>query len=171
MEYFRRAGGQIALLVLSGAGALIAIYLTVAHYDSANVPLVCSTSGLVNCELVLSSSFSVVLVAGASIPISIPGLLWFIVSGVLAFASWRIWSEHRSLRIAEFVWALLGMLTVFYLVYVEFVRLHTICAWCTAVHIIIFIMFLITAVLLQQPVSDDELDAEEEESAVPITRD
>jgi uncharacterized membrane protein len=169
MEYFRRAGGQIALLVLSAVGALIAIYLTVVHYDSASVPLVCSTSGLVNCELVLSSSFSVV--PGTSIPVTIPGLLWFIVSGVLAFASWRIWSEQRGLRIAEFVWALLGMLTVFYLVYVEFVRLHTICAWCTAVHVIIFIMFLITAVLLQQPASDDELDVEEGESAVPITRD
>lgn len=170
MDYFKRAGGQIALLVLAGVGVLISIYLTIVHYDSANVPLVCSANGLVNCERVLSSPFSVV--PGTSIPISIPGLFWFLVSGVLVFASWRLWPQQRSLRIGQLAWSLLGMLTVFYLVYAELVRLHNICAWCTALHAIILVMFLIIVVLFQTTM-DEELDEdidEEEEATAPISR-
>jgi len=140
-------GSQILLLVLSFLGVGIAIYLTSVHYE--NVPLVCSESGLINCARVLSSSYSVV--PGTTLPITIPGFAWCVISASLAiaalFATTGLW--QRRIRIAQFVWALSGLLAVLYLVYVEIVRLHTICAWCTALHVLILVMFLITLVQLQ----------------------
>jgi uncharacterized membrane protein len=159
MIYIQRSGGQIALLALSLVGAAIAIYLTTVHYE--NVPLVCSTQGFIDCARVLASSYSVV--PGTTIPITVPGLGWCIVSAALALIGWRFWPERRSVRLAECVWSSLGMLTVFYLVYIELVRLHTLCAWCTALHVIILTMLLISVVQLQQ--TEPDLEVEEE---VPV---
>ncbi|SRR5258708_7105167 len=161
----RRSGGQIALLVLSLLGAAISIYLTSVHYE--NVPLVCSTSGFVDCARVLSSSYSVI--PGTTIPITIPGLVWSIVSAALAFLALRVWPERRDLRIAQCVLASLGMLSVFYLVYAEIVRLHTLCIWCTAVHVIILGIFIITVIQLQQSESDFELGDVDVVDEPPVT--
>ena len=163
MKYARRSGGQITLFVLAVIGLAISVYLTIVHYNTG-VQLYCSGSGLVNCERVTTSQFSHVPGLSA-IPITIPGMLWFAVSGVLAFAAWRIWPELRSLLITEVVWSALGMVTILYLIYAEIVVLHAICAWCTALHVIIFLGFLIAVTLLLQQ-EDDEL-LEEEEEIVP----
>ena len=166
MTFIRRSGAQVALLVLSLAGVAISIYLTAVHYE--NVPLLCSNSGLVDCASVLSSSYSVV--PGTTAPITVPGLAWSLASAALAFAGWRIWPQRRNVRMAQFVWALLGMLTVLYLVYAELVRLHRICAWCTALHIIIFVMLLITVMNLQTAEPVEEFDVEEEEPVATARR-
>jgi uncharacterized membrane protein len=166
MGAIRRSGGQIALFALSLIGAAIAIYLTTVHYE--NVPLVCSTTGLIDCARVISSPYSVI--PGTTIPITVPGLGWCIVGALLAIVGWRLWPERRGVRVAECIWTLLGMGTVLYLVYVELVRLHTICAWCTALHVIILTMLLISIVQLQQP-DLEEIEAEEEESAVSVPHD
>lgn len=163
MSFVRRSGGQLALLVLSIAGIAISIYLTYVHFNSG--ALVCTTSGIVNCERVLSSTYSVV--PGTTIPITVPGLLWFLVSGVLALLAWRVWPERRVLRLAECAWACIGLVTVLYLVYVELVLLHTICAWCTAVHAIILVMLLITVFLVYGGEDEEE---DESPSAAPSTR-
>jgi uncharacterized membrane protein len=167
-------GSQLLLLVLSLLGVGITIYLTSVHYE--NVPLVCSESGLVNCARVISSSYSVV--PGTSLPITIPGFAWCVVSASLAiaglFATTGLW--QRRIRITQFVWALSGLLVILYLVYVEIVRLHTICAWCTALHILILIMFLVTLVQLQSlpssSLSDSVLEFEEKKdiSALPRSK-
>ncbi len=162
----RRFWGQLSLLVLSLIGIGISIYLTSVHYE--NAPLICSASGVVDCAKVLSSPYSVV--PGTTIPISVPGLLWCVVMGILAFTAWRILPERRSLLIAELVWAVAGIITVLYLVFVELVRLHTICAWCTGLHVIILAMLLITIVQLQQASSVLEEDDEEEEAPSVVSR-
>ncbi|GAC1566887.1 MAG: hypothetical protein NVS3B14_11200 [Ktedonobacteraceae bacterium] len=143
MEHQRRSWSQIFLLLCSLAGVGIAIYLTAVHYNE-NVPLVCSGGGVVNCALVLSSPYSVV--PGTTIPISIPGLAWCVVMAALAIVGLN--AQPAWLRPAQFAWALVGMLTVLYLVYTEIVRLHAICAWCTAMHVLIFLMFLVTLLRL-----------------------
>src|SRR5690242_8085884 len=129
MAYFRQFGGQMALLLLSFFGAAIASYLTLVHYT--HVTLLCSASGVINCEHVLSSSYG--LVPETSIPTAAAGILWFLVGAALPLASWLMWPEKRSLRLAELIWAILGMLVVLYLVYVELVLVHAICIWCTVV--------------------------------------
>jgi uncharacterized membrane protein len=159
MTYIQRSGAQIALLILALIGAGIAIYLTAVHYQGA--PLVCSNTGLIDCSRVLSSSFSVV--PGTSIPISIPGLGWCLVAAILAGVT-ICKPELRSTRLAMLAWTLLGMLTVFYLVYAELVQLHTICIWCTSLHAIILVMLLISVTQLQTPDYDEE-EVEEEEGS------
>ena len=144
MKTIQRSKAQLFLLICSLAGVGIAIYLTSVHYE--NVPLVCSDNGLVNCAKVLSSPYSVV--PGTSIPITIPGLAWSLVSAVLALVALYRGTERR-IALAQFGWALVGMLTVLYLVYVEIVRLRTICAWCTAFHVLILVVFLVT--IAQRP--------------------
>src|SRR5215471_14665302 len=155
MKQVQYSWSQPLLLMLSLVGAVIAIYLTAVHYE--NAPLLCSTRGLIDCSRVLSSPYSVV--PGTSVPITVPGLFWCAVSAALAIAGLRLLQpqvQHR-IHLAQFAWSLLGMLTVLYLVYLELVLLHTICAWCTALHVIILIMLLITIVQVQR--SEDEPEA------------
>lgn len=166
MTQLQRSKSQLLILLLSLLGVAITIYLTSVHYE--NVPLVCSDSGLVNCARVLSSSFSVV--PGTSLPITIPGFAWCIVAAALAIAGLLATSHRwqRRIRWAQCIWALSGMLVVLYLVYVEIVRLRTICAWCTVLHVLILVMFLVTLVQLQTMPSDtsqsDETEFEEAEN-------
>lgn len=145
----RRAPGLTAMLLMAVAGVGISIYLTTIHY--AKVAPFCTTGGVINCASVLRSQFS--NVPGTQLPITIPGLLWFVVSGGLAFvglrALWRGSPEPERLRAAHFFWAAAGMLFVLYLVYAEIVVLHSICEWCTTVHIMTFATFLIALGRLQ----------------------
>ena len=163
MKYMQRSGGQLFLLLLSLVGAGIAIYLTGVHYE--RTPLICSGSGVIDCARVLSSPYSVV--PGTSVPITIPGLGWCIVSAALAIIGWRLVAKPRWLVVAQFLWTLVGMLSVLYLVYVELVRLHSICAWCTGLHAIILLMFLIT--LAQLPRTGQQVEAEPSHEKPTVT--
>lgn len=176
MKQLQRSGKgiQFVLLVLSLLGVGIAIYLTAVHYE--NIPLVCSENGLVNCARVISSSYSVV--PGTTVPITIPGFGWCTISASLAivglFSTTGLW--QRRIRVAQFVWSLSGLLVVLYLVYAEIVRLRTICAWCTALHVLILLMFLLTLIQLQSAPfelalnSETELEDEENVSALPRSK-
>jgi uncharacterized membrane protein len=167
MKYRQRSGSQLLLLLLSLVGAAIAVYLTTVHY--ANAPLYCSTNGLVDCTRVLSSTYS--NIPGTAIPITIPGLAWCIVGVALAIAGLTFVFIPRWLKVTQFLWSFTGMLAVLYLVYVEIVRLHTICAWCTALHAIILIMFLATLVQLQASRREEsEPESVDEEPTVTMLR-
>lgn len=161
---------QWALLLLSLIGVGIALYLTAVHYE--HLPLFCSASGLVNCERVTSSPYSVLF--GTTIPITVPGLGWSIISIVLAIVGLRTASSPSGIFsrvvLAQFIWSLLGLLTVIYLVYVEIVLLHTLCAWCTGLHVTILAMFLLTLVLLlSSSAGPAELDEDEEHTPLTST--
>jgi uncharacterized membrane protein len=166
MKDQHRPGGQLLLLLLALVGVGISVYLTAVHYE--NAPLICSSSGLVDCARVLSSAFSVV--PGTGVPISVPGLLWCLGVAVLAAAHLRSTVVPRWWNVAQLLWSLVGILTVLYLVYVEIVLLHTICAWCTALHVLILLIFLVTLAQVQQSGSADEEDFEEEKPAITTAR-
>jgi uncharacterized membrane protein len=159
MNLLRRSGAQLALLILALLGVADALYLTLAHYD-AQVVLACSDSGFINCARVTSSPYS--YVPGTSLPISLPGLGWCLVVAALALTAIVLGQERRWLRIAQFAWTLLGLLTVLYLVYVEIVRLHNLCLWCTALHVLILLMFLIALLRLPGRVPVDEEEREDQ---------
>jgi uncharacterized membrane protein len=131
--------GAIVLAVLAVLGLGVAGYLTSVHY--AHTPLACSSSGTIDCAKVLSSVYS--LVPGTSIPVTLPGIGFFLISLALALA--QLWRPFNyGLRQAHAAWAGLGMLTVLYLVFVELVELRVICLWCTSFHVIILITLLMT---------------------------
>ena len=147
----RAAPGLVAMLLMALVGLGISIYLTVVHYQGYGVAF-CSTTGVVNCNRVTSSGNSVLF--GSNIPITIPGMLWFVGSGGLALvalmAIWRNRREPARLRSAHLLWGILGMLFVLYLIYAEIVLLHTLCEWCTVVHLLTFATFLLALNRWQQ---------------------
>jgi uncharacterized membrane protein len=128
------AGAGLAAL----GGLAISIYLTVVHY--AAIPLVCTTTGIVSCERVLGSPYSVI--AGTGLPTSAAGIAWFSASAVLAALQL---GRPRSPRLARWhlVWSIAGLGTVIFLVFVEIVQLGAICIWCTSAHALVVVTFLI----------------------------
>jgi uncharacterized membrane protein len=131
--------GAVLLAALAVIGLGVAAYLTSVHY--AGTALICSDKGTINCELVLSSAYSVI--PGTSLPITVPGMAYFLVSLVLALGQLRRPGNY-GLRQAHAAWAGLGLLTALYLVFVELVELRTICLWCTSVHVVILLTLLLT---------------------------
>jgi uncharacterized membrane protein len=140
----------VALLGIAVIGFAIAGYLTATHANA--IPLVCSINSVVNCASVTHSAYSVI--PGTSIPISVLGVAWFVVSGVLASIGWRAAAIGRLepgwLRPLHAVWAALALIFVLYLVYVEIVVLHQICEWCTVVHLLVVATFVLALVRLQR---------------------
>lgn len=149
MMALQRLWGQVTLFALAIIGAGIALYLTSVHY--AHVDLVCSAQGFVDCQRVISSPYSVI--PGTTLPVTLPGLVWSLIAAVLAFVGWQRPDLH-NVRVVQCIWAGLAMLAVLYLVYIELVLLHTLCAWCTGFHVVIFAMFLLSVAQLQQPERD-----------------
>jgi phosphatidylglycerol:prolipoprotein diacylglycerol transferase len=138
----RRTDGALlvatALVALIGVG--VSIYLTAVHFAAA--PLACTTGSVVNCERVLSSAYSVVL--GTNVPTSAAGILWFVCSGALAAARLARPGARLVAR-AHLAWSVIGLVTVLLLVFIEIVRLGTICLWCSAAHGLVLVTFVLVA--------------------------
>ena len=148
----RAQRGLTALLLMSVVGLGISIYLTIVHYDS-KVSLLCTTGGVINCQSVTSSAYSVI--PGTSIPITFPGMLWFVVLGDLAIMG--LWAAARDVeappwsRLSTLLWTIPGLAFVLYLVYCEIVLVQHICEWCTVVHLLTLASFLDRADPLAAP--------------------
>lgn len=158
VAFVRRAPDLVALIAMAVLGIGISVYLTTVHY--AKVPLVCNTTGIIDCAAVTSSKYS--LVPGTTIPITVPGLLWFLASGALAAVALaalvRGEAEPERLRLAHAIWGALGMIFVLYLVFAEIVLLHRICEWCTVVHILTLLTFLIVLNRLQRALRGEDVE-------------
>jgi uncharacterized membrane protein len=127
----------VSSLVLALAGLAVAGYLTIAHFTSSSI-LACSSSGLVNCELVTTSAQSKFL----GIPVALLGLLWFVGMTALCLPpAWR--SSDRRVHLVRLLAAILGIGFVLWLIYAELIIIGAICLWCTVVHVIAFGLFAI----------------------------
>ena len=133
-------------LGLSLVAVGIASYLTVTHYSDP-AALACPDTGIVNCTLVTTSTWSVI----AGVPVAVLGLAWAAAMVLLTLPV--VWRMHRpwvdALRLAG---ATAGALMVLYLVYVELFRVGAICLWCTAIHLIALCLF---GVVLTSRVAND----------------
>lgn len=142
-----------AQLLLAVVGLGLSAYTTVVHYV-ASVPLVCTTTGIVSCEQVLTSPQSMLF----GVPLAVYGLIWFVV--VIAISAARIWMPERAATSqfgrASLVWTLGGAAAVVYFVYLEFGVIGKICLWCTGVHIVTLLYFLIEIIMRQTPVVTPE---------------
>lgn len=134
------------LLCLAGVGA--AGYLTLAHYTTA-VALACPETGIINCTAVTTSPQSAIL----GVPVALLGLLYFVaVTPLHAPPAWR--SPSPGVRAARVGASVAGILMVLYLVYTELFTLDAICLWCTAVHVITFLLFAVTLIGTTQSLSE-----------------
>ena len=133
----RRAPSWVpaASLTLSLLAVAIASYLTVTHYTDPKA-LACPDTGIVNCALVTTSSWSVVL----GVPLAVLGLVWAVVmTGLTVPWAWR--SSARWIDGARLVVSGAGAVMVLSLVYVELFRIGAICLWCTAMHVTAVCLF------------------------------
>ncbi|MGA8724559.1 MAG: vitamin K epoxide reductase family protein [Acidimicrobiales bacterium] len=125
------------LLCLCGLG--VATYLTITHYDT-HLALACPKTTTFNCETVTTSAQSHIL----GIPVAVLGLLYFVPMLLLCLpVAWR--SADRRIHLARLVLACIGVGTIIYLIIAELFLIKAICLWCTSVHLITFILFVIVA--------------------------
>lgn len=124
------------VLCLFGLG--VATYLTLTHFDSS-VPLSCPAGGgFVNCEKVTTSPQSEIF----GIPVAVLGLVYFVPMLVLNVpAAWH--SVDRRVHLARLVLAVAGVGMVLYLVSAELFLIGNLCLWCTSVHVVTFLLFVV----------------------------
>lgn len=140
-----RVGRQIPLgviavgLLLCLAGLGVATYLTIEHFNTS-LQLACPETGRINCQKVTTSQYSHVV----GIPVAVLGLVYFVVAlGLFLPRAWR--SPSPVVRLARLGWVAVGLLMVLYLVWAEFFGINAVCLWCTSVHVITFLLFVLTA--------------------------
>lgn len=127
---------QAPAWILTLAGLGISVYLTIAHYNDE--ALVCSSTSTVDCHAVTTSKYSVLL----GIPMPLLGLAFFVAFAAL-ITPWALRSPWPPLRWGRVVSASAGVLMVVYLVTVELAILHKICLWCTGVHVVTIVLFIL----------------------------
>jgi uncharacterized membrane protein len=129
---------QLTTWILSIAGLGVSTYLTITHYDTG-VPLACSDNGVINCALVTSSPESMVF---GVIPVAVLGLAFFVFMTVAA-SPWAWRTKYPQVAIVRLASVVVGIGFVLYLVYTELFTLDHICLWCTSVHVLTFLLFVL----------------------------
>lgn len=130
---------QIVTFVLALAGLGVSIYLTIAHFTESALAG-CSESGLVNCTKVTTSPQSYVF----GIPVAVLGLAFFVFA-VVIMSPWAWRASRREIHLARIASLVVGIGFVLYLVYAELFTIGSICLYCTSVHVITFLLFVLTA--------------------------
>jgi uncharacterized membrane protein len=129
---------QLTALVLSLAGLGVSIYLTIVHFGSKNI-LICSANGTIDCEKVLTSSQAMVF---GVFPVAVLGLAFYVFM-VAINSPWAWRSPLPIIWWARLAGAVTGMGFVLYLIYAELIQIGNICLWCTSVHVITFLLFVL----------------------------
>ena len=145
------------LLCVAGLG--ISVYLSITHFDKQL--LACSDSGAINCGKVTTSPQSEIF----GIPVAFLGLFYFVPMLALCLpVAWR--SPYRAVHVARLVLSVTGVGMILYLISAELFLIKAICIWCSTVHLVTFILFvvIVTAtpkVLTPATAEDDQWDDDE----------
>ena len=130
---------QLVTWFLSLAGLGVSIYLTIAHFADKQLAG-CADNGLVNCTKVTTSAQSYVF----GIPVAVLGLVFF-VAAVALMSPWGWRLARRDVALIRLASVVVGMGFVLYLLYAELFIIGSICLYCTSVHAITFLLFMLTA--------------------------
>src|SRR5580698_2821467 len=134
---------QWATFLLSLIALAAAIYLTYQHYTQGKSFLGCSGKGFINCELVTTSAQSHFL----GIPVALLGLLFYVfLVPVMSPWAWRLTGPSlvaRWLPKVRLAAICVGICMVLYLLYAELFMIRNICLYCTSVHIVTFLLFVL----------------------------
>jgi uncharacterized membrane protein len=125
-----------ATFLLSILGLVDSGYQTYTHFTNTGL-LGCSAASD-PCVAVQSSQYAWVF----GIPVAVLGLIFYVfMVAICSPFAWR--AESPLIHRLRFVAAIAGMLFVLYLIYTEIVRIGRICPYCTSVHIITFVIFVL----------------------------
>ena len=130
---------QLTTFILALGGLGVSIYLTIAHFTESALAG-CSESGTINCTKVTTSPQSIVF----GIPVAVLGLAFFVFL-VAIMSPWAWQARRREVHLLRIASMVVGIGMVIYLVYAEFIIIGAICLYCTSVHIITFLLFVLTA--------------------------
>ena len=129
----------VVATILNVIGLGLAIYLTVEHY-STTPSFACPVTGAIDCVKVTTSNYS----NFHGIPVAPAGLFYFLVSIPLHLpVAWR--STNLWISRARWAWVAIGMIGVFWLIHAE-LELGAICLYCTGVHVVTFLLLVVTAI-------------------------
>lgn len=130
---------QLATFVLALAGLGVSIYLTIAHFTESTLAG-CSEKGLINCTKVTTSAQSYVF----HIPVAVLGLAFFVfLTAIMSPWAWQ--ARRREVHLLRMAAMVAGIGMVLYLIYAELIIIGSICLYCTSVHVITFVLFVLTA--------------------------
>jgi len=120
-------------------GLAASAYLTYTHYSDSALAGCTETSGAVNCTKVTTSPQSVVF----GIPVAVLGLAFYVfLVAIMSPYAWR--SGRREVALARMASLVVGLGFVLYLIYAELYQIGAICLYCTSVHVITFLLFVLT---------------------------
>jgi uncharacterized membrane protein len=143
----------VVTLLLAVFGLGVSIYLTITHFDK--VALVCSDNGPINCAKVTTSPQSVIF----GIPVAMLGLVYFVPMVLLCLpAAWR--SSDRRVHLARLALAVVGVGMILYLLIAELFIIKAICLWCSSVHVVTFLLFVIIVTASPMVLASDHTGAD-----------
>ena len=120
-------------------GLAASAYLTYTHFTDSALAGCTETSGAVNCGKVTTSPQSVAF----GIPVAVLGLAFYVfLVAIMSPYAWR--SARREVALARMASLVVGIGFVLYLVYAELFDIGAICLYCTSVHVITFLLFILT---------------------------
>jgi len=126
----------VSTLALCAIGMAVSVYTLSVHYEPG--ALICASAGGIDCRAVLTSSESVIF----GVPVPYFGILFFLAMGALSLPlAWQ--SVSSRVHWARLAMATSGIGMVMYLLYTELFTVKKICLWCTSVHVITFVLFIV----------------------------
>jgi uncharacterized membrane protein len=125
--------------VLALAGLGVSIYLTYAHYTESALAGCTETTGVVNCSKVTTSAQSMVF----GIPVAVLGLAFYVFMAAI-MSPWAWMARRREIGMLRLASMIVGIGFVLYLLYAELFDIGSICLYCTSVHVITFVLFVLT---------------------------
>jgi uncharacterized membrane protein len=139
-------------LLLCALGLAGSIYLTITHF--AHISLVCPENS--SCDRILTSNTSHFI----GIPVPILGIAYFVPMLILCLPfAWK--ASDRRVHLARLLLSVAGIAMVIYLFIEELFIIKALCVWCSVIHFIGFLLFLIIVT------SSPMLLAAEQTSVVP----
>ena len=124
-------------LAILGLG--VSAYLTYTHYTESALAGCTETSGAINCGKVTTSPQSIVF----GIPVAVLGLAFYVfLVAIMSPWAWR--SGRREIALTRMLSLVAGIGFVLYLLYAELFQIGAICLYCTSVHVITFLLFVLT---------------------------
>jgi uncharacterized membrane protein len=140
------------------AGLGVSVYLTITHFDKK--ALACVSNATFNCEKVTTSPQSEIF----GIPVAFLGLFFF-VPMLLLCLPWAWASANRLVHLARLALSITGVGMIIYLITTELFVIKAICLWCSSVHLITFILFVIIATTSPKILGQLAADAAEDDWA------
>ena len=130
---------QLTTFALALFGLGVSIYLTIAHFTESTLLGCSEVKGLVNCTKVTTSPQSYVF----GIPVAVLGLAFYLFA-VAIMSPWAWRAARREVHLVRIASLVVGVGFVLYLLYAELFIIGSICLYCTSVHVITFLLFVLT---------------------------